>query len=286
MGILDDAIREHLELKRQRGADESELKQLEDEAFGPPTRPGEADFPETGESPEQSGNGVAAETAVAEAPGAPEAPVTPLPDEPDTSAEPEPDTGAEPAIEEEEAHDEGGEPQEAGEPRFAESSEEIAEPSEEPTTLYDRGAEEELEFGDVDLTLDEGHEGTPAERPLEEAEQASQEPHGEADAPIETLETVEHPFPEELVKPTPPDEEIPPSEPLPEREEPLPAPEEEQAAEEEHPAEEQPAEEEEHPAEEGEEGEDVLADTPEFLKDAPEDDELWFEQREPKDFDF
>ena len=32
--------------------------------------------------------------------------------------------------------------------------------------------------------------------------------------------------------------------------------------------------------------EDVLADTPEFLRDAPEDDELWFEQGKPKDFDF
>ena len=41
MGILDEAIREHLELKRQHGADESELQQLEDEAFGPPGRPGD-----------------------------------------------------------------------------------------------------------------------------------------------------------------------------------------------------------------------------------------------------
>ncbi len=40
MGILDEAIREHLELKRQHGADGSELKQLEDDAFGPPERPG------------------------------------------------------------------------------------------------------------------------------------------------------------------------------------------------------------------------------------------------------
>ena len=40
MGILDEAIREHLELKRQHGAGDSELKQLEDEAFGPPERPG------------------------------------------------------------------------------------------------------------------------------------------------------------------------------------------------------------------------------------------------------
>ena len=30
----------------------------------------------------------------------------------------------------------------------------------------------------------------------------------------------------------------------------------------------------------------MLADTPEFLRDAPEDDELWFEQGKPKDFDF
>src|SRR6188474_3385198 len=41
MGILDDAIKEHLELKRQHGAGESELKQLEDEAFGAAERPGD-----------------------------------------------------------------------------------------------------------------------------------------------------------------------------------------------------------------------------------------------------
>jgi hypothetical protein len=41
MSILDDAIREHLELKRAHGADEAELKRLEDEAFGPPGRPDE-----------------------------------------------------------------------------------------------------------------------------------------------------------------------------------------------------------------------------------------------------
>src|SRR3954451_24108159 len=43
MSILDDAIREHLELKRAHGADESEIKRLEDEAFGPPGRPEEPD---------------------------------------------------------------------------------------------------------------------------------------------------------------------------------------------------------------------------------------------------
>ena len=46
MGILDDAIREHLDLKRRLGAEDDELARLEDEAFGPPSRPGDPDFPE------------------------------------------------------------------------------------------------------------------------------------------------------------------------------------------------------------------------------------------------
>src|SRR4051794_34292073 len=66
MSILDDAIREHLELKRAHGADEAELKKLEDEAFGPPGRPEEPDpfaeaptefmtTPEVAEPAEESG---------------------------------------------------------------------------------------------------------------------------------------------------------------------------------------------------------------------------------------
>src|SRR3954462_10747502 len=35
MGLLDDAIREHLELKRQHGADPNEVARQEREAFGP-----------------------------------------------------------------------------------------------------------------------------------------------------------------------------------------------------------------------------------------------------------
>src|SRR3954454_23530369 len=47
MGILDEAIREHLELKRTHGAAEQDVQRLESEAFGPPTRPGDPDFPES-----------------------------------------------------------------------------------------------------------------------------------------------------------------------------------------------------------------------------------------------
>ncbi|MBA3261546.1 MAG: hypothetical protein H0T69_03545 [Thermoleophilaceae bacterium] len=46
MGVLDDAIREHLELKRRHGAAEEDLRRQEAEALGPPRRevaPGEAE---------------------------------------------------------------------------------------------------------------------------------------------------------------------------------------------------------------------------------------------------
>ena len=38
MGVLDDAIREHLDLKRQRGADPSEVERQAAEALGPARR--------------------------------------------------------------------------------------------------------------------------------------------------------------------------------------------------------------------------------------------------------
>jgi hypothetical protein len=38
MGLLDDAIREHLELKRRRGADPGEIERAEREALGPVRR--------------------------------------------------------------------------------------------------------------------------------------------------------------------------------------------------------------------------------------------------------
>jgi hypothetical protein len=196
MGTLDEAIREHLELKRSRGATDSELQRLEDEAFGPPSRPGEPDFPEQeGQIAEQSGNG-----AVAEAHG------------------------------ESDEHD----------------------ASEAQTAIHDEGASAELELAELDVET--GEEEAPAAEPAdseEPAEVAAPEP------PIESLDTVEHQMPEEPM----------PEEPTPEE----PTPDEGEAS------------------AEGEpdlQGDDMLADTPEFLRDAPEDDELWFEQGKPKEFDF
>jgi hypothetical protein len=47
MGILDDAIREHLDLKRRRGADPTEIERAEREALGPVRRGPEVTGEET-----------------------------------------------------------------------------------------------------------------------------------------------------------------------------------------------------------------------------------------------
>jgi hypothetical protein len=47
MGVLDDAIREHLELKRQHGATEAEISRAEAEALGPARRAAPAPAQET-----------------------------------------------------------------------------------------------------------------------------------------------------------------------------------------------------------------------------------------------
>ena len=55
MGLLDDAIREHLDLKRRRGADPSEVERAEREALGPVRRksePADVAEPEDGAAAE------------------------------------------------------------------------------------------------------------------------------------------------------------------------------------------------------------------------------------------
>jgi hypothetical protein len=302
MGILDDAIREHLELIRRHGATDSEVQRLEDEAFGPPTRPDEADFPESEEATAASGNGVATEAAVEE-PGPEEAAMhedvttllsaeqaagqveeTPSAEElaeEELAADPE-DAGEEPAPaaeQEEPAAEVHPVVEEPGPQAQEEPSDELIPPAEEGTTLYDQG-HDELDI-DLDLQLDEpaaaeapsdealpeapSEEAPPEEPPSEEHDVAEPEGAMPLEPPIESLDTVEHPFPEEITGPEDPHEEPSPSDEHLVQEEEGPSDRVEQNA---------------------EDAEDPLADTPEFLKDAPEDDELWFEQGEPKDFDF
>jgi hypothetical protein len=54
MGLLDDAIREHLDLKRRRGADPAQIEREEREALGPVKRAfaGDSEMPESAESAE------------------------------------------------------------------------------------------------------------------------------------------------------------------------------------------------------------------------------------------
>jgi hypothetical protein len=252
MGILDDAIREHLELIRRHGATDSEVARLEDEAFGPPTRPDEPDFAGDAHAA-GNGNGVAMETAVEE-PGSEEPAVhedvtTLLPTE-GTGEASESGTGLEEPTG---AHV-------AGEP---ESEDMLIEPEPQaPDSEHvEPAATEHAIIEDPALEADEA----PAEPESEEHPVAEPEGTTPLEPPIESLDTVEHSFGDEIVDEDEPHEEGSPSDEY--------AVEEEEAPE--------------HVQEEDEEeDDDVLADTPEFLKDAPEDDELWFEQGEPKDFDF
>jgi hypothetical protein len=90
MGLLDDAIREHLDLKRRHGATDEEIAQKEAEALGPARR----DFPRPAEPDADAEDGAAAAEAepdqepVAEEPA--EEPVAESAEPSVVEAEPEP----------------------------------------------------------------------------------------------------------------------------------------------------------------------------------------------------
>ncbi len=123
MGLLDDAIREHLELKRRHGADPDEVSRQEREALGAPVRgefakPAEeagdapevpeeapepagpedeatevADLPEIDEPPEMAGEPEPEPAAIAARTAEPEPEPEPEPD-PEPEPEPEPERPA------------------------------------------------------------------------------------------------------------------------------------------------------------------------------------------------
>ncbi len=96
MGLLDDAIREHLELKRRRGADPSEVARQEHEALGPARRtapPGEdeaAGPPEAGGATGAVALGEVPDTAEHDVADEPHfaVPFEPVPDEPEAELRP------------------------------------------------------------------------------------------------------------------------------------------------------------------------------------------------------
>jgi hypothetical protein len=178
MGLLDDAIREHLELKRQRGADPSEVAREQREALDAPVQ-------------EPSAEDVALDGDTASA--------APLVDPPSTIAPPVApvpvDVGA------------GVAPQ----------------PSpDEPSDMAVGGETAELDMSSV--------------LGGEDDDEASGQ-LAAADASSAQEDSLEWEMPGEAAAPN-------------------------------------------------EEAEDVLEETPEFLRDTPEQERLWFEQRPPRDFDF
>jgi hypothetical protein len=186
MGVLDDAIREHLELKRQHGVPEEELRRQEEEALGPARRD---------VAPAETGDGGAAaepelhdqETMLQEPEPATAAPTEESPAEPapfDRAAEvaaPEPEAGGEVSeeiadsdvaeveldaddepvaeadlVEQELAEDDASEPED-----FADTDESPGPPvgdthpsGFEPVEGEDLLDEEELEEGDADVLED------------------------------------------------------------------------------------------------------------------------------------
>lgn len=280
MGILDDAIKEHLELKRQHGAADDELKQLEDEAFGAAERPGdEGSAPDPlAEAPtEFMEQPPAAAGGEQEGPGrpSPRAEIADLqeapPSKPEESAAEveEPAEEESPAMEHEAVPELPPEPEPVAEPEISTgpTTEEREAIAEQPTEMYD--VEEELASAQAEA---------PSEEEL--VEEGMEEPRL---APVDPLAALDDDAPEPLIEDDEDDDFWDEKRLSDELDEALEAPvevEEEEAVFE---PEAEPETEERPPA--GPE-EDVLGETPDFLEEAPEDDQLWFEQKPPKDFDF
>jgi CapZ-interacting protein len=320
MGILDEAIREHLELKRQHGADDSELKKLEDDAFGPTERPGSgeeapdplAEAPTEFMSQPEGLEGDATsegerEPLEADAePGGPRACAAGVLDPEGAPAPNEPRRGEQPAGEHEAVPepvaDEAG--TEEHEPAADASEEEPAADTSEDEPHAQEGAVEEATADEPAAeqagshTTEERH--AIAEHPTElydvEGEFSVSGPSDEEEAPAASADLEEEDFFSEqrlseeldqaLEAPTTISEAQPEVEDE-QRFEDEPADEGKEVAEEAEPAfeDDQPRLEQE-PSSGRSEGSDVLEGTPDFLEEAPEDDELWFEQKPPKDFDF
>jgi hypothetical protein len=264
MGLLDDAIREHLDLKRRRGADPAEIERAEREALGPVRRgaeeagqlepgddealaydhEGDTDWDEQFADEHELGE-PHAEELVASAeeipPAAEEIGPAPAAEEITPPAE---EVGPAPAEEIAPAADPSAglqppattrleplEPQMAPDDTGAEPSPQPAEPP-PAEALHEP---EELTAPDAGVQTEEydvGEDGGDDERLWEDAAP-------EGDAPSREPEHYGGP---------------------PTREE--------------QSGDDQPGD------------EDMLEETPEFLQDTPDHDRLWFEQRPPRDFDF
>jgi hypothetical protein len=292
MGILDDAIKEHLELKRQHGADDSELKQLEDEAFGAAERPGsEGSAPDpASEAPTQFMTQPGVDEGESSRP-TPRAQIADLQEAPPSThedSEPEPEAPAEeesPAGE----HEAVPEPPAPAEPEPTPDAEISTGPTTEEREAI---AEQPTEMYDIEEEMASSQAEAPSEEEL--VEEGLEEPRL---APVDPLAALDEDSDDAVADVAEAEDEYEEDEDFwdekrlsDELDQALEAPsevedEEEESAVFETETETEPASEPEQPPTSDRE-EDVLEETPDFLEETPEDDQLWFEQKPPKDFDF
>ncbi|MGI8585513.1 MAG: hypothetical protein ACR2KY_03820 [Thermoleophilaceae bacterium] len=286
MGVLDDAIREHLALQRRHGVTEAELKRQETEALGPARR-------------EPSPRAAAEESASPPA-APPDADIASKGREPDAGALAGDRPPADDRLADEVAADEV----------FQEFGEEpLGVPGEEATRISGRATLDDERILDEDELAEEelADELAGREGGLEDAEgltapqladasgtESPTEEHATAFSPppaagtnefassgdeLEKVELAEDEAPLEE-EPLAEDRTLDDAAALEDEEELLEEETELAEADEPLPEGEEPAE-----AADADEDEDVLEDTPEFLQETPEHERLWFEQKPPRDFD-
>jgi hypothetical protein len=307
MGLLDDAIRDHLDLKRRRGADPGDIERAEQEALGPVRRdpfergpddfesvPASDDGPRAYDQDEERYDDEAYEEYDVEEEW--EGGFEDQPLEPAASQSP---AGDAPAAREDEFADPtrlmDHEALDEAEPSYPDAPE---------SYQAETGAGDETMQYDVEEAL--AAEGTHAE-PEADWVEGSEEWEEPSHEPVESSHESLEPSHEPVESPHEPPEP-PPADKAPTFESPT---EPEEAPADKAPTFESPTEPEEAPHRfesgvagpgvqddpgadrpetdrpEGEaKDDDILEETPEFLQDAPDHDRLWFEQRPPKDFDF
>ena len=256
MGLLDDAIREHLELKRRRGGDPSEIERAERDALGPVRREPEpiqpADYDESDEAGAELAPALSGGDELYEHPFEqvdPEEFADPYAQAPGAES----DELADPY-----AHAPGAEHDQLADP-YAQAPGTLPSEPELPLPHGAVGTGPEVPAGSEPVGL---HDEDPWVAPPPDAPPASAMPHEEAH---------DDPF------------GAPRHDPLPEPSDPAAEP--PAGAPPEHDSLNQETAEYRLEHAHGEE-EDPLQETPEFLQDTPDHDRLWFEQRPPRDFDF
>ena len=260
MGLLDEAIREHLELKRRHGADPADVARAEREALGPAVRERGSAAPAVEAEPAPRAS---ARAEPAAEPAAPIGDVTsPKPEAPTTRAD------APAGIE------------------SLELEEPPSRPLDEPVRTSPAASEHPPPAEEAEAAPLEAEAPLGAVRPAQPEEPdapvgaAPPEPEAPAQEPAVDQPTVV--FDADEIFADDDGDAFPPARPATPRAG-TGGPERHDQGETAPGAQPEPGS-----AAEGDEaeGEDVLGETPDFLQETPEHDRLWFEQKPPRDFDF